>query len=95
MPITNELKKAVLEAIKQKVVLLEKVRIRVASASTEETAEMELRNRYLKVQEEARRGYPDNKYPPQRLVLIEGKAYWLKLDGSVQDEIVREMEIEQ
>ena len=94
MPITNELKKAVLEAIKQKVVLLEKVRIRVASASTEETAEMELRNRYLKVQEEARRGYANGKYPSQRLIVIDGRTYWLKLDGSVQDEIVREMEIE-
>jgi hypothetical protein len=28
------------------------------------------------------------------LVMIEGKAYWLKLDGSVQDDVVREMVIE-
>ena len=95
MPVSNELKKAVLESIKQKATLLEKTQLRVASLAAEEAAEMELRNKYLKVQEEGRRGYANGKYPPQRLVLIDGKAYWLKLDGSVQDEIVRELELEQ
>ena len=60
-----------------------------------QAADIALRAAYMKVQEEARRGYPNNQFPSRRLVLVDGKGYLLDLTGSVQGDVVREMEVEQ
>lgn len=94
MPVSNVLKQIVLEAVRQKAALLEKTRARIDAVEAEKVVELDLRKCYLRVQEEARRGYTNNGYPPQRLILVNGKGYWLDLAGSVQGDVVRELEIE-
>ena len=94
MPVGNELKKLIAEAVKQKAATAERHAARQAAAEAEDAAETALRAAYMRVQEEARKGYSNNAYPPRRLLLIDGKAFMLDLAGSVQGEVIRTLEIE-
>lgn len=96
MPVvSNELKNLIAAAMQQKTELTTKIRTAATAQKAAEDAEIELRNRYLRLQTEARRGYPGNNYPANRLVLVNSKAYQIDLSGGVQGEIIRELELEQ
>lgn len=96
MPVvSNELKQLIAAAMQQKAELAVKVRADAVARKAAEDAETELRARYVRLQTEARRGYPGNNFPANRLVLVNSKAYQIDLAGGVQEEIIRELELEQ
>lgn len=95
MAVSNELRKLIAEAMKLRSAEHERWLAVNAAEKAHEDAQIALRAAYVKLQEEARRGFPENKYPTKRLVLIDGKAYMLDLAGSVQGNVLQEWEFEQ
>lgn len=95
MQVTNELKRMLAEVKRCQAAVANGNAVSKQAMEAAQAADIALRAAYLKVQEEARRGYPNNQFPSRRLVLVDGKGYLLDLTGSVQGEVVREMEVEQ
>ena len=94
MPVSPDLKKAVLAAVEKKALAIE---LRAAACLAEEAAkaaDLDLKAVYSKVIDEGRRGYPSDKAPQHRLVRVDGKLYGLTL-VNVHEEVVRPLEVEE